>query len=618
MITLVIISSQFQAIAQQVSPSFIPKGDIKQPVITITIPIFEFSLDNIDFQDLKAQGYNTISLLFEWRDLEQNYDEYNFEQIDMVYKKIIDYGFMTIPTFDFSGRPSEKAPSVQIDAEANHPTWLIDESDLMMKTFYGNDTYQLRLNSHEVMIELFEVLTLFTSHLAKYKDYIIAVGIGQSPEVELKYGQKGFQWRDYSGAAQQRFITLTGSTMPIMDYNNRSNQEPRYEPLFTVLQGSRMLELQDLVCNLSYIIHKQGFKTIGYFGELFSIFDAIYLTHSLETLSSCVDFAVLDYNFYDGYTIKNETEIVEIMSLYAKNLGYEGIIGGLYFERLAPPNGTGVYTDTEKLVPIEYLDSITETANTIAKIPGYLGLEIGNIYRETDIKNVIESATSVNFETLTYDTSNLILDEPKITVGILASSTNFNLWHGDFDGAIMPSRKALLTLYNLLKKDSRFNIEIIGEPHFDGRIKLPSNIDIVVATHQVGMSDQALLGLRNFWENGGKIVQDMQLGSYNMNGEHRNSWLNDIFGIGGLSWQKEGKFTSLTDTFSIDFLEDSDKRFAIFAPVENYTNLLQTNDGVGIMLRGERSLVTGIMLHHIEENQELVQFIINEIYELAQ
>lgn len=65
---------------------------------------------------------------------------------------------------------------------------------------------------------------------------------------------------------------------------------------------------------------------VSYFGEIFTSHDAIYGGGVVENLGSCVDIAVVDFNFYDGYRLKPDSDILPLMANYLAHNGFKKIM----------------------------------------------------------------------------------------------------------------------------------------------------------------------------------------------------------------------------------------------------------------------------------------------------
>ena len=218
-----------------------------------------------------------------------------------------------------------------------------------------------------------------------------------------------------------------------------------------------------------------------------------------------------------------------------------------------------------------------------------------------------------------------MLSANAFVVGILVSESNLKLNDAEFYSEKSFSKLSVANLYDVLKQDSRFNIRFVSERDFYQQSKQLQEIDVVFASYQLSLSDETVAGIKRYGDNGGVLVQDMRFADYDTDGRLRGGWLDEIFGIGGFGWRTEGEFMGQDLDQDIDqdldsyinLRSGSEGPFAIFAPAKGYETLLTAEDGTGIFLLGNNSLVMGTTLSVVKENQLLIDLMLDSLYILA-
>lgn len=99
--------------------------------------------------------------------------------------------------------------------------------------------------------------------------------------------------------------------------------------------------------------------------------DAIYATSVAEQLADCLDVAVIDYNFYDGYSLSADARVLPMLANQHGLGGYQQIMVGAYAEQW------------ERLKnPLELRLLIKRTLSTALAQPKVIGYEVGGLQRQ--------------------------------------------------------------------------------------------------------------------------------------------------------------------------------------------------------------------------------------------
>lgn len=203
-------------------------------------------------------------------------------------------------------------------------------------------------------------------------------------------------------------------------------------------------------------------------------------------------------------------------------------------------------------------------------------------------------------------------------MGILASTSNYYVWHGDRSGGVNVHREALLEAYNLLSTQPGFDVHVIGEKNLQ-EDDLLQRLNAIVVPHQAALPASIKQQLKVYWKKGGTLVQDMRLGEFDENGKPVYDWMHEVFGIENITWRPRGGIF-LTDDGQILRLKPARKLYTGYAamtPRPGY-RLLATdilNKRQGIMVRGERTLVFGFTPQLVEDATQAMwqQIFVREI-----
>jgi hypothetical protein len=565
---------------------------------------------------LRTQKFNHVTIYVGWSEIEAKEGHFDFSEIDKNLRLIRSHGFKVILVLDASGRylfnskgtlNSTGKPIMgtdgKLDAGKNSiPDWIRSKASLFAFDFSGNRTNQISFYSEPAMAAVEKFFQASSRHFTtQFPGMVTGFGIGFQEEHEIKFGQTGYQWRDYGSEAQsafQRAKPVIGS-MPIINYNNQIDATPRREPGLTPWMEFREDRLVDVTCRMSRAIRSQSGRAVGYFGEFFTSHDAIYAMGAVDRLAPCLDIAVADFNFYDGYAPVPDPWVVRLMVNHMKNVGYKRILAGVYGERL-PPAGAGKNKDLNPLAASVVLASSEA---------GYSGFELAGLHpsvSEWQIKQLPLELTQ-DFVNLipSYKARNKACDSGRPRIGIYASKANFYFWHGERSQGKNIHRESLIRLFQLLCESGQFSPEIIG----DGNLQnLNGKYAAVFVPHQAALSDESVAQLTKYVRNGGKLIQDMRLGEFATTGENRGGWMSKTFGIRGIEWgQSAGQFRIKSGAvLTLDPASHAGFRYANLIPMSGFTLLAPAlkNPNAGIGILGKNTLAFGAMPHLVEHAEQ--------------
>ena len=540
--------------------------------------------------DLAARGINHATVYLNWSDIEAQPGRFDFSAYDPYFDQLTEGGMSLIVVLDMGGRRYFDASGKMYPDRTTVPDWLYKQVPSgIMKNFSGQVTPQPDFMNPAVREFSARFVRNAVAHMQqRYPGKVLAYPIGLQEEHEIKYGQTEYQWRDYTDAAQAAFRAQTGAPLPVINYTNDiALGLPRAEPLLYAHKQFREARLKEATCFYADAIRSQGGRAMSYFGELFTAHDAIYATSVAEQLADCLDVAVIDYNFYDGYSLSADARVLPMLANYMASVGYKQIMVGAYAEQWERVKKSA------ELLPV-----INRTLSTALAQPNVIGYEVGGLQRQLDPHLAgtidLEKLRPLRVQPVAPATASA---GPKLTIGILASTTNYYVWHGDRSGGVNAHREALLATYDLLSTQPGFEVHVIGEKNLHEDDPLLQRLDAIVVPHQTALPASIKQQLTAYWKKGGTLVQDMRLGEFDENGKPVFDWMHEIFGIETLHWKPRGGIF-LTGDGQILRLKSSRKLYTGYAamtPRPGY-RLLATdivNKRQGIMVRGERTLAFG-------------------------
>lgn len=571
----------------------------KTPVATLIVMPQDLRQNPQIVSDLAARGINHATVYLNWADVEAQQGQFDFSAYDPYFDQLTQGGMSLIVVLDMGGRTYFDAGGKRYPDRTTVPDWLYKQlPGAIMKNFSGQLTPQPDFANPAVRELSAKFVRNAVAHMQqRYPGKILAYPIGLQEEHEIKYGQTGYQWRDYGEAAQAAFRAETGAPLPVINYTSDiALGVPRAEPLLYAHKQFREARLKEATCFYAEAIRSQGGRAMSYFGELFTAHDAIYATSVAESLADCLDVAVIDYNFYDGYSLSADARVLPMLANYMASAGYKQIMVGAYaeqWERLKK---------SSELLPV-----INRTLSIAMAQPNVIGYEVGGLQRQLDAQ-LAGTIDLEKLQSLRVQPAAVASDKPEVTIGLLASTTNYYVWHGDRSGGVNVHREALLAAYDLLSAQPGVEVHVIGEKNLRDGDPLLQRLDAIMVPHQAALPASVKQQLAAYWKNGGTLVQDMRLGEFDENGKPVFDWMHEVFGIKALHWKQRGGIFMTGDG---QFLRLKRARalyagYAAMTPRVGY-RLLATdilNKREGIMVRGERTLAFGFTPQLVDGAQQ--------------
>lgn len=588
----------------------------ESPVSSIILMPWDISNNQNLPKELKQKGFNHITFYLNWNDIEREKSQYDFSSYYKYLDNIVNSGMSLILVLDMGGRPYLNENGKVMKDEYTMPTWIyVKYQDYLMKNFSGHSQKQADFSDGPIRKHSSEFITHTVSHLSKrYQGKILGFAIGLQEEHEIKYGQTGYQWRDYNNRTQADFKQKYGDKQPVINYNNEiKNGLANAEPLLHAHKEYRETRLKDATCAYAKAIRDQGALAMGYFAETFTSHDGIYATGVVEKLAPCIDIAVIDYNFYDGYQLVPDSGVLPTLANYMGSLGYKKVLVGAYAEQWE-----------RKKRSVDLLPVISQTITDSLAQSNVIGFEIGGLqqqaaYNQSSTIN-LDNLGSVFPKALPKKNSD---KENKIKIGILGSATNFYVWHGERSGGRNIHRDALFESFKLLNNQADMDVQLIGEINLLKDDPLINGLDAILIPHQVALHSSVKSKLESYWKNGGTLIQDMRLGEFDENGKPTFDWMHDVFGIEKINWKKRGGIFMMGD--EIYRLKPSQRLYTSYASITPRTgyqllarDIMQRNSG--IMVRGDRTLAFGLMPQLVEDHTQGAwkKLFVQEIRNVAQ
>lgn len=540
---------------------------------------------------LKDAGVNTVATPIAWSVAELQPGEYDFSPYVPALDALAENGLHLLIILDSSGRKLLDANGLP-SGFLTLPGWITEvAANPLAVDFSDNRTPNLDYHDSghwQALARFYHQAVDFFSR--RYGDKIIAYVPGITAELEIKYPQEGYRWQSYSDAAQTGFNAwlrqrgIPAADLPIPNFNNNlASGRPALDPLFPELMRYREATLRRYVCDLAELIRQGGGNTFGYFGQMFTSHDAIYALGIIEEVVACFDMIAVDFNFHDGYQIQLNPYVVPLMVNYARHLGYERIIGGIYLEKLRNNDGKFVTDHT----PV-----IQKTIELLSAEDALAGIEIGNL----SLSN-LPVFNTFGIEALTTAAER---DTPRpqhqFKVGLVASKWTFYLWHGEHSNDRNIIQDVLLSSYIALREAGDFEVAILGEKALiEGNLEA---FDALILPHQTTLSQEAREAIRSYYQTGGRLVQDVRFGEFGADGRPRGDWEDQIFGIAGRNWQYErGRFRYQGERLTLPRQDRAYFSHVLLLPAPGHELAMPAvgRSQQGLILRGPRTLTFGFL-----------------------
>lgn len=538
---------------------------------------------------LQRQGINHATVYVNWADAEKEPGAIDLSANHTYFDALVRSGLSLIVVLDFGGRVYFDPQGKLHPHLTTIPSWeRTKHPDAFMKSFTGQTTSQPDFTNPAMREDASRFIQQAVQHLQqRYAGKVLGYAIALQEEHEIKYGQNGYQWRDYGPTAQAAFAQEAhGASLPVINYNNSiGGGMPRHEPLLGAQRQFRERRLKDATCAYASIIRSKGGKAMAYFAETFTSHDGIYATGVVEQLADCIDIAVIDYNFYDGYRLVPDADVLPMLANYMASVGYPNIMVGAYAERWE------LQKKTAEIIPV-----INRTISSALSQPKVIGFEIGGIQRQDQPGQPSTIDTKrLKSIAVTPPAQPQAPAPNRMRIGVLASTSNFYLWHGDRSGGTNPHRDALLESYRVLSRQPDVEVHVIGEKNLQPNNELLQTLDAILVPHQAALPAVAKEQLTAFWKRGGALIQDMRLGEFDENGKPTFDWMHEVFGIASIDWRRGNIFRMEDGSFLRLKASRRYTGYASMTPRPGYrllaTELLDKQRG--ILLRGPRTLVFG-------------------------
>ena len=584
------------------------------PVSTITLMPWDFAREPALTSKLRQAGFNHVTLYIPWADVEPTPGQFTFTKFDRQIDTLKSAGLSVILLLDFGGREHFNDDGSK-SSRSVIPDWFSSQFPASyMRDFGGKATPQLVLNDATARRLTSVFVERATKHFsAKYGKAVLGFAIGLQEEHEIKFGQMGYEWRDYGLASATQFQAIFGGKLPVLNYNNAIGQGiPRREPLLGAHQRFREAQLREAMCHYAGLVRRAGQQAVAYFGETFTSHDAIYATGAVEDMADCVDIAVIDFNFYDGYALTPSPDTLPLLANYLAHSGYRQILVGAYGEKWVQQGRSAAL-----------LPHIKQSIEKALQIPEVIGYEVGGFQRS---QSATQSGT-VDFSQL----SRLAVSPPsgpppsheRLRIGLFASKSNFYFWHGERAQDRNIHQDALTQAYRRLSDERDFEVVVIGERALRDNPALLRSLHALMVPHQAALPASVKEQLKTYWSRGGVLIQDMRLGEFSDEGVHTDDWLHAVFGIRGVHWvQTPNRFLYGGAVVELDMRGSTYVNHAVLSADPGFElraklvpsapagwrgwlararaqiagdSLFANDSSHGLILRGERSLVFGFL-----------------------
>ncbi|QTD45864.1 beta-galactosidase [Ottowia testudinis] len=512
-------------------------------VSTITLMPWDFAGPEVVETELTKAGFNHVTLYISWTDVEPEPGQFRFEKFDAMIDRLKTSGLSVILLLDFGGRKYFNDDGSK-SGKTVLPAWYINQHpNTLMRDFSGNITFQINLFDAAARKLVDRFIDNSVRHLSqRHGQSILGFAIGLQEEHEIKFGQEGYRWRDYSEKSKAAFQSRHGQPLPVLNYNNEIGQvRPHPEPMLTAHRLFREAQLRDATCHYADVIRQHRQQVVGYFGETLTSHDAIYATGIVEELADCIDIAVIDFNFYDGYSLQPSPYTLPLLASYLASSGYGKILVGAYAEK---------WMQAGKAAAL--LPYIRKTIETSLKNPAVIGFEIGGLQKpisETRSAGVDFSA----LQRLRINATRAPILAKRHKIGIFASKSNFYFWHGERSHNRNIHQDALIQAYALLSEHPDIDAAVIGERNLRDVAQLLRSFQAILVPHQAALPESVKQQLKAYWAAGGILIQDLRLGEFRDDGYPTNDWLHEVFGIQSVQWQRQaGTFVYQAQLIELD------------------------------------------------------------------
>jgi beta-galactosidase len=304
-------------------------------------------------------------------------------------------------------------------------------------------------------------------------------------------------------------------------------------------------------------------------------------------LASHIDIAVIDYNFYDGYTIRPDAWKMPVMVDYARHLGYRQVYAGFYIERWRSPVGVpGSPVDPSIFRVIA--QSVFECRSR-----GLIdGIEIGGF---GNMRRDVRMLASPMMRAATGEVRRRQSAPGSLRVGLFASHATFDWFVGENAHGHNVHGETLTRSYELLCSQTDFEAVVISEHTLETRPDVIDSLDVIYVPHQPVVTDAAVFRLAAFAHDR-MLVQDVRCGEWGDDGHYRDGWCNDLFGIATIAWRNGGGFKIGDREVAFPQAVSGDASHALLAARSSAPAILSTEfEGMGLVIRQGNAITLGFV-----------------------
>lgn len=551
----------------------------------ICVAVYEKNFMN-DFdtvhKHIKDTPVNCIIIPVVWQDVEAEKGVFDFSYYDPIVNDIISKGYKLAIMLDASGRRLPLASGHSHNSDLVHPGWVEQDRSLYAKDFMDYDARQLSFHSERAREY---IKNFFAKTVEHYKDYprdkLVAFAPGIQEEFELKYGQEGYRWRDFSDSALRDFRNETGFREPyVAGFTKVPMDQTKPWKGFAEYMSFRDKRLKDFVCDVVSPIREQGFRTLGYFGEIFAAHDGIYSTGAAGDMADCIDEAVIDYNFFDGYGQTFKVYKPAMMVNYMQNLGYSSVIAGLYVERRN--RHINRYAGTEPAMG----GVIAQVLSIITSEGRFQGFELGGLAMglTNNLGTLINPLTE-------YAISSAPQDRKGRKIALAVSQANYDYYIGENKCSFNTAEESALRIYQILLEKTDHRVSVFSEKTLRYKKDFLKGYDMVVVPYQDIMHSDLSDAVKKYIKKGGRVIAFAGTGLRDQNGYTLKDPIQKTLGVKSI--RSEKKISINTDHRRILFRQDDCSASGIYVLKYKGRNLAGKNESSLVYLK-ENNAVLGL------------------------
>ncbi len=479
---------------------------------------------------LRDAGVSTVTVFLKWGRVEPTPGHFDYSYYFPTFDRIAAKGFDLIVRLDAGGGVVLDENGKVLPKSLAIPAWAIADTSNRAYDALGKPTGELSYFSDNAMDHVDRFYANATRTLIeRYGEKIRGLAIVLTAEQEVRYGQNKYTWRDFNPIAQKRFRENYNQDMPFINFAQRLSN-PKEIPGYYNYNKFRADQLRKVVCRLHRTIKSNKGKSIGYFGSFFGPHDGIMLLSAVGEMPDCLDVAVMDYNFMDGWELNPDPWRMAVMTNYAMGLGYSEVLAGYYVERYRK-KGAGFLDTVDPSAFAEIAKSMRVTRMNGVEIAGF-----GSGFVE------FEGLATPELQHEIQEIEAKKEGKKGIKVGILASHETFNFFIADRDKGRNIHSQALLRTYEMFYNSSQFVPQVFTSRTIERNPEAVEDIDVIYIPHQPVLNDIEVNFVKNF---AGLVVQDMRAGTYSPDGVKVDDFQSAVFCVDSISYAN-GNFKGTT------------------------------------------------------------------------